>query len=268
MPTIRLKKSMRRRGVIGLAVLFWLWCAGAVYAEFKSEDNLQVTVQRLSVDSKNKQPVVALTDANQSRVLFIWIGFFEASAIYSEMEGIEPPRPLTHDLLQRIIQNTDGKLERIVITHIESNTYYATIFLKKNGQLIEIDARPSDSIVMALKFDAPIFVSKVLFEAMAVPLVDPPDVEQKYGMTLQDLTVELAEYLSFESTRGVFVSGVQKKGQAEKDGLEVGDIIVAAEGSQIEDLQAIRAALVKGSGPLELKIFRQNHYTSLTLHRK
>jgi bifunctional DNase/RNase len=220
------------------------------------------------MDSKNNQPVVALTDANKGRVLFIWIGFFEASAIYSEMQGIDPPRPLTHDLLKRIIQNTDGKIQRIAITHIESNTYYAIIYLEKNGREIEIDARPSDAIVMALKFNAPIFVSKLLFETMAVPLVDQSDVEQKYGMTLQDLTPELAEYLSFESTEGVLVAGIRKGSPAEQDGIEIGDIIVKLGSQNVENVASMRARLIDVSSPIEARIFRKNHYLDMDLHLK
>jgi hypothetical protein len=235
-------------------------------AAFDSTDLLRVTV--LSVDPQENQPVVALTDANRQRVLLIWIGFFEAFAIVSEMEGIASPRPLTHELLKRVIQNYDGTIRQIVITRLQENTYYATIELEKNGQVIEIDARPSDSIVMALKFDAPIFVTKTLFNSMAVPLAKQPGIEETYGLTLQNLTSDLADYLSYESTQGVFVAGIRESSRADRDGIEMGDIIVAIQDRAVANLDSIRQELAAHPGPVDARIYRRNEYIILTLHLK
>ena len=230
-------------------------------------DLLKVKVHRLVVDPKSKQPVVSLADSQEQRVLLIWIDFFEARAIYSEMQGIQHRRPLTHDLLERIIQKVNGKIHHIVITHTEENIYFATLVIERKDSLVKIDARPSDSIVMALKFKAPIFVSKTLFKDMAIPVEgDKASEEAEYGLILQDLTPSLAKYLSFESNRGVLVSGVKKGSRAEKDGIEEGDIFTEVGGQVIEDVLSMKAALAKSKPTVKARIFRKTRYLSITLH--
>ena len=131
---------------------------------------LQVKVHQLVIDPSTGQPVVFLVDPREERALPVWIGPFEANAINAVIQGNKPPRPLTHDLLETVIRKTRGKVQRIIITHSQDGIYYATMVIEKEGSLIQMDARPSDSIVMALKFKAPIYVSKNLFREMAVPL--------------------------------------------------------------------------------------------------
>ncbi|MFN3384183.1 MAG: bifunctional nuclease family protein [Archaeoglobaceae archaeon] len=110
-------------------------------------------------------PVVVLR-AEDGRILPIFIGFAEAASIYSAMNRLIPPRPMTHDLLVDIISKLNAKVEKIVIDDLIDNTFYARIIVKKNENEIEIDARPSDSIAIALRVPCPIFVDpKVLDEA-------------------------------------------------------------------------------------------------------
>ena len=160
--------------------------------------------------SVRPETVVSLSDPGEERALFIWIGPAEARAIHSVINGIKHFRPLTHDLLASVIDAVDGKIHRIVITHVKENVFYATILMEKDGRFDEIDARPSDSIVMALKFEAPIFVSRKLFERMSITIKDETRIEDKYGLELQELTAEIAEYLSFAPRRGVMISGVRQ----------------------------------------------------------
>jgi len=202
----------------------------------EKKELIRVTVYQLVVDPSSRQPVVTLTDPGEKRALFIWVGLPEARAIYSELEGIENARPLTHDLLEKIIKKSNGAIHHIVITHSRDNIYYATIVLQKEGKLVEIDARPSDSLVMALKFNAPVYVSRNLFEKMSLPLKIRTEMEEAYGLSLQELTPDLAQYLAFESGKGVMVSDVRKGSQAAMDGLMAGDIIVEVEGRIVEDL--------------------------------
>ncbi|MGD2270010.1 MAG: DUF151 domain-containing protein [Desulfobacterales bacterium] len=232
----------------------------------KQKDLLPVKVHRLTVDPQSKQPVVSLSDSREENALLIWIGFFEARAIYSEMHGIKHSRPLTHDLLEKTIQRVNGKIHHIVITHTKDNIYYATLVIKRGDSLVEIDARPSDSIVMALKFKAPIFVSKALFKDMAIPVEKQDLEEEEYGLILQDLTPSLAKYLSYKSNRGVLVSGVRKGSRAEQDGIEEGDIIVEIGGEIITDVVAMKDALASNKRPVKARIFRKTHYLSITLH--
>ena len=227
---------------------------------------IRVTVYQLVIDPSSRQPVVTLADSGEKRALFIWIGLAEARAIYSEIEEVEHQRPLTHDLIEKIIQKSDGAVHHIVITHSRDNIYYATIFLQRNETLVEIDARPSDALVMALKFKAPIYVDRNLFEKMSLPLESKTELEESYGLTLQELTPDLVKYLSFESGKGVMVSGVRKGSQAAVDGLLTGDIIVEVEGRVIADIPFFLQTLKKSKSPLKAKIYRNNQFLTLTVH--
>ncbi len=254
---------------------FWLLAATCCAAQSADKPSAQaptdnkelirVNVYQLVVDPANRQPVVTLADPEEKRALFIWIGVPEARAIYSELEGVEHQRPLTHDLLENIILKTKGEIHRIVVTHTRENIYYATVVLQREDSLIDIDARPSDAIVMALKFSAPIFVSRDLFEKMSLPLEARDETEESYGLSLQELTPDLAKYLQFESKTGVMVSAIRKGSQAEADGLMTGDIIVEIAGQIVEDLRFFRKTLEKSKQPLEVKVYRHNRFLTLTL---
>jgi bifunctional DNase/RNase len=232
----------------------------------EKQELIRVTVYQLVVDPLSRQPVVTLADPGEKRVLFIWIGLAEARAIDSEIEGVEHPRPLTHDLLEKIIQTSNGTIRHIVITHSRDNIYYATIVLQRGEKLVEIDARPSDALVMALKFNAPIYVSRDLFEKVSLPLEFRTDMEEFYGISLQELTPDLAKYLAFKSEKGIMVSGVRKGSPAALDGLISGDIIVEVDGRVVEDLQFFLQTFKKSKSPLKVKIYRNNQFLTLTVH--
>jgi len=260
-----------------MTALLWLaaliWPAGEALGEkaaavAKDKELLPVKVHQLILDPASLQPVVFLADFQGERALPIWIGPCEANAISNELQGIKHPRPLTHDLLEKIIQKANGKIRRIVITHSKENTYYATIVMEKKGSLTEIDARPSDSIVLALKAKAPIFVSKTLFDRMAIPLAERKGVEERYGLTLQELTPLLAQSFSYSSTRGALISDVRQGSLAEKDGLQRGDIFVEVGGELVEDVRSIQEVLAKHQAPVPARIFRQGRLLSITLHTK
>jgi len=253
-----------------IAALIWL-CGQTVAGALRSaslEKNgiLPVEVHRLIVDPRTQQPIVILADSGQKRGLFIWIDHFEANAIYSEIEGVHHVRPLTHDLLEDIIKGADLHIEHVIVTRLEKNIYYAKILIRKGSTLMEIDARPSDSIVMALKFKAPISVSETLFREASVALVEEEKVEERYGLTFQELTPSLAKAFSFDSPGGVLVSGVKKQSRAEEDGIERGDIIVEVGGGDIEDVTAMRNALKRGETSMKAKIFRKAHFISIIIH--
>jgi bifunctional DNase/RNase len=264
-----------RKKVLAIMTL-WLLAATCCAAEstlkpkaqpFPEESQLiKVNVYQLVVDPSSRQPVVTLSDSEEKRALFIWIGVSEARAIYSELEGVENPRPLTHDLLEKIIQKTNGAIHHIVITHSKDNIYFATIVLQKGKNLVEIDARPSDSLVLALKFNAPIYVSRNLFEKMSLPLESRTDMDESYGFSLQELTPDLAKYLAFGSEKGVMVSGVRKGSQAAMDGLMTGDIIVEIDGRIVEGLPFFLKIFKKSKSPLKAKIYRNNQFRTLAIH--
>ena len=233
-----------------------------------SADQIEVKFYNLTIDPATRQPVVMLSDFDENRAILIWIGIFEARAIHSEIQGIEPLRPLTHDLLKSIIKETDGNIERIIITHVEENVFYATIVIQQNGSMKEIDARPSDSIVMALKFKAPIFVSKKLFDKMAISISDQKEIEEIYGITVQTLSPELAKYMSYESGKGVLISNVETGSAAEKDGLKAGDILLEIGNEAVRDVISMRNTMAKSESTVEAKIFRKKQHLTIELHLK
>jgi bifunctional DNase/RNase len=265
------KKTIMFLTIFGPWLIASIWpfqetmAEGSTRVALEQPEMLQVKVFRLIVDPNSKKPVVSLSDSREERALFIWIDFFEARAIYSEIQGVKHLRPLTHDLLERIIKKVNGKIHHIVITHVKENIYYATIVIEKEDSLVEIDARPSDSIVMALKFKAPIFVSKTLFKDLSLPIGEQKEIEEAYGLTLQNLTPSLANYLSYDSNQGVLVSNVRKGSRADQDGIEIGDIFVEVEGQTIDNVMSMKDALAKIKTSAKANIFRKSRLISITL---
>ena len=125
---------------------------------------IEVRVQSLWVDGTTNTPVVMLKELTGERVLPIWIGPGEASAIATELAAMEFARPLTHDLLCAVMKQLGGNLQKVVISRGEDSTYYAELLVLKNGELISLDARPSDSIAIALRSDTQIFAHEELLE--------------------------------------------------------------------------------------------------------
>jgi bifunctional DNase/RNase len=117
----------------------------------------------LALDVTTNSPVVILTPEGKEEILPIWIGHYEAWAIGMELSGVSPKRPLTHDLLASVITAIKGEVEKVEITELKEQTFYAVIYIKTENGRAEIDARPSDSIALALKSKAPIFVNNSLF---------------------------------------------------------------------------------------------------------
>ena len=129
---------------------------------------IQMDVNKIRIDERRGEQVVVLKERGGNRVLPIIIGISEVTAIKMKISGIQPPRPLTHDLLMNTITQLGAKLGRIVITKLEFNTFYATLTIEtKDGKVSEVDARPSDSIAVALRADAPIFVAGDVLDQVA-----------------------------------------------------------------------------------------------------
>jgi len=162
---------------------------------------IEVKVQSLGLDRASSTPVVILQESEGSRVLPIWIGPGEASAIAMELAGMKFSRPLTHDLFASVILGLGGTLQRVMITRVVDNTYYAEMIIKRGSELISVDARPSDSIAIALRMKAPIYTTGDLLENTPIEVADPGDAldEPDPGeerVTPQKLTPEeLREHL-------------------------------------------------------------------------
>lgn len=125
---------------------------------------IEVTVAQLGLDRTTNSPVVILREKEGERVLPIWIGPAEASAIAMELQGIKPPRPMTHDLLKTVIVGLGATVQRIRISAIKEKTYFAELWLAREDHVFQLDARPSDSIALALRVHAPIFTESDLLE--------------------------------------------------------------------------------------------------------
>lgn len=121
---------------------------------------IEMKVMGIALDTRTGSPIVVLHDKENRKALPIWIGSAEASAIIRKIENLTVSRPMTHDLIVNLIEKTGYELEKIEINDVEKETYYATLFLKDNdGNVLQIDSRPSDAIAIAIRIDAPIFVT-------------------------------------------------------------------------------------------------------------
>lgn len=145
---------------------------------------IQVRVQSLGLDQSSQTPVVILEELEGSRVLPIWIGPGEASAIAMELAGIKFSRPLTHDLAVTLIRGLGGVLRRVVISRVEANTYYAEMVIQRGSEVFTVDARPSDSVAIALRMKADLFTTEDLLTSG--PLVVPEQQAEDAGDSVDE----------------------------------------------------------------------------------
>lgn len=138
---------------------------------------ISVTVKEIALDQA-MNPVVLLIDAEQSRVLPIWVGPFEARAIALSLQGAEVPRPMTHDLMKNLCHQLGAKITKVVVSNIYEGTYYAEIYLQHGGQEMVVDARPSDAIALALRTEARLYITEDV-AAYALDLEEVADEEEK-----------------------------------------------------------------------------------------
>jgi bifunctional DNase/RNase len=125
---------------------------------------IKMEIKGLLMDPVSNMPVVILRDRDDGLFLPIWVGIFEANAIALEMEKIATPRPMTHDLLKNVLVELGYRVERIVITELKDNTFYARIHLSREGASFNVDSRPSDAIALALRSQAEIYVEEEVLE--------------------------------------------------------------------------------------------------------
>ena len=123
---------------------------------------IEMTIKGLMIDPITNMPIVILRDGEGQRILPIWVGVFEANAIALQIENVQTPRPMTHDLLKNVIQDLSAQVDRIVVTELKENTFYAVIHLRTDDQAVVVDARPSDAIALALRSGAPIYVEETV----------------------------------------------------------------------------------------------------------
>jgi len=148
----------------------------------------------VSFDMVGKQPIVLLKTVDGNKFLPIWIGHPEAAAILMKLQGASTPRPMTHDLLQELLDQLDASVDRISVTELRENTFYASITISVNGSEMEIDSRPSDAIALAVRVQAPIFVADDVLAESAIEfeqeVEDQDEVVEQFKDFLDTVTPE------------------------------------------------------------------------------
>jgi bifunctional DNase/RNase len=237
-----------RRFRLWALLLFGAFASAACRTQEKNE--VEVEVRSVGFDNASNAPVVVLQDHDRRVALPIWIGPAEAQAIAMQMQGVNPPRPMTHDLVKEILDGAGVEFRKVVIQDLKDSTYYARIFLHAGRQDLQVDSRPSDAIALAVRFRRPIFVASALLKGDATidlqRQLRTATMTKFSGITVQNLTDELAEYFSLPSGHGVVVADVAS--DAPK-GLQRGDVILEIDGAAVTGVGdlAARMQALKGT---------------------
>src|ERR1700721_317816 len=128
----------------------------------QAPDEVEMQIRGLMMDPVTNMPIIVLKDVGSDLVLPIWVGIFEANAIALELEKTATPRPMTHDLLRNLARGLNAQVRKVVVSEMRDDTYYAVIWMEQSGEVVTLDARPSDAIALALRWDCPIYVSRVV----------------------------------------------------------------------------------------------------------
>jgi uncharacterized protein len=141
---------------------------------------IEMTIKGLMIDPITNMPIVVLRDLDGQRILPIWVGVFEANAIALQIENVQTPRPMTHDLLRNLLSDLSATVERVVVCELKENTFYATVQVRVGERTLAVDARPSDAIALALRTASPIFVEDAVIQSArgAESSSDSVDVER------------------------------------------------------------------------------------------
>jgi uncharacterized protein len=241
----------------------------SLYAAQES-NSVETRIKTLMLDPNTQSPIVVLETVTDKKLLPIWIDVPEARAIALELEHVTTPRPLTHDLIRNIIQGLGATLQRVVITDLRNNTYFALLLLGLKGQDFQIDARPSDAIAVALRLKAPIYASpQVLAKSKSLPALASPtrELQKRLGIQAQDLTVEVAALLDIAFQKGVLVVDVAKGSAAMDAGIQRGDIITKANDQTVQSTLELEA-LVQSKKPetrIKLEVIKKGKPTVIVI---
>jgi hypothetical protein len=139
---------------------------------------IEFKIKGLMMDPLTNSPIVVLQDTTSDTLLPIWVGIFEANAIALQIEKVDTPRPMTHDLIKGLLNHLEARVTKIVVTELKDNTFYALIFLDVAGKTITVDSRPSDAIALALRMDSPIYVTDAVISKSASASSSAPSAER------------------------------------------------------------------------------------------
>ena len=141
---------------------------------------VEMKIRGLMMDASTNTPIVILRDLEGDAVLPIWVGIYEANAIALEIEKVATPRPMTHDLIKNVLFGFQATLQKVVVSELRDDTFYAVLWLDRNGETIALDARPSDALALALRMDCPIYVEEDVLKSsrVAAAAADPGSSEE------------------------------------------------------------------------------------------
>lgn len=141
---------------------------------------IEMKIRGLMMDASTNTPIVILKDADGNAVLPIWVGIYEANAIALEIEKVPTPRPMTHDLIKQMLMGFQAELRKVVVNELRDDTFYAVLWLEKDGETITVDARPSDALALALRLDCPIYVDNEVLKSsrIAAAAADPSSSDE------------------------------------------------------------------------------------------
>ena len=126
---------------------------------------IEMKIRGLMVDPVTNTPIVILRDTSGNSILPIWVGVYEANAIALEIEKVTTPRPMTHDLIRNLLTGVEARVHKVVVSELKDETFYAVIWLERDGELISVDSRPSDALALALRLDCPIYVEEQVLQS-------------------------------------------------------------------------------------------------------
>jgi bifunctional DNase/RNase len=142
-------------------------------------DEVEMQIRGLMMDPVTNMPIIVLKDVASDQILPIWVGIFEANAIALELEKTTTPRPMTHDLLQNLARGLNAQVTKVVVSELRDDTFYALIWMDHAGETVAMDARPSDAIALALRWDCPIFVNRTVLESSKQSSAGPQNIDSE-----------------------------------------------------------------------------------------
>jgi len=261
---------MRKFLKIGLASVLLISLALVSGSKETSPAFVEMEVKGVSLDAIGQNPVVILVDKEGKKALPIWVGLLEANAIDKELKGITSPRPMTHDLIYSILDQAHVKVKEVKIVDLKDNTFYATLFLIINKGVVEVDARPSDAIALALKSKTGISVSIKILNEQGISLGKEEAFGERYGIRIQQITPPLASHFNFKGQKGVLVSEVISGSQAEASVIKPGDIITKVNLKEVGSIQEFEEAFdaAKASNSLQILLYRDDKFKEVNLFLK